>query len=113
MNHCSNLCAIELTQLSKVCNNNNTKLDPSDDFLYDYYQCFSVKCSRASNRFRVFVNGVEVDDFEYLVGGSFTIPADGTNKTIEIRDFDNPGCVDSGTTGRLDILFYRLSDYRE
>ncbi|MBK8370957.1 MAG: gliding motility-associated C-terminal domain-containing protein [Saprospiraceae bacterium] len=101
LNHCSNLCAIELTQLSKVCNNNNTKLDPSDDFYTITINASPLNAPGASNRFRVFVNGVEVDDFEYLVGGSFTIPADGTNKTIEIRDFDNPGCIDSGTTGDL------------
>jgi hypothetical protein len=101
LNHCSNQCAIELTQLSKVCNNNNTKLDATDDFYTVTINAAALNAPGPSNRFRVFVNGVEVDDFAYLVGGTFVVPADGTDKTIEIRDFDNAACTDSGLTGEL------------
>lgn len=99
--HCSNQCAIEITQISKVCNNNNTKTDATDDFYTITVNAQALNAPGSANRFRVFVDNVEVAVFDYGTGGSFVMPADGLDKVIEIRDFDNAACTDSGTTGNL------------
>ena len=101
LDHCSNTCDIEITQLTKVCDDNGTNTDGTDDTYTLTINAIVLNAGGPSNQFRVFVNGTEVAVFTYGTGGSFTLPADGSNPVIEIRDFDNAACTDTRNAGLL------------
>ncbi|MFZ1705285.1 MAG: hypothetical protein WAT79_13135, partial [Saprospiraceae bacterium] len=101
LEHCSNECAIQITELSKVCNNNNTKTDATDDFYTITINANALNAPGSSNSFRVFINNVEVAIFQYGVGGTFVLPANGLDQIVEIRDADLAGCTHSQNTGIL------------
>ncbi len=91
---CSFQCGIIVTQSSSMlCEDNGTPSDPSDD-TFDVIVNAEPLNSSVGNQFTV-TNGVAVfGPFDYFVGGTITLPADGSNTDIFYTDVDDPDCVD-------------------
>lgn len=100
LNPCSTDCLLTITELVKVCNDNGTNADPSDDF-YEFSVNATAINPGVSGTFQVFVDGVLVGTFPYGVGGTFTLPADGSNPQILFVDSDDAQCSASQSAGAL------------
>jgi hypothetical protein len=97
---CSTDCLFTITELVKECDNNGTPSDPSDDF-YTINVNASAVNQGGSNSFVVIVNGNTFGPFVYGIGGSFTLPADGSNPSIRFRDNDILECFVNRSLGAL------------
>lgn len=100
-NPCSTDCLLTITAMNKVCNDAGTNADPVDDF-YTFTVNATAINPGASNSFNVFVGGVLVGTFPYGTGGSFTLPADGSNPVVLFVDANDDQCFASQTAGILD-----------
>ena len=101
LNHCSNTCAIQITQLTKTCNNNGTKSDAGDDFYTITINASVINAGSQSNMYDVLVNNVVVGTFTYGTSGQFNLPANGLDVEITIRDKDDANCTAKRNTGIL------------
>jgi gliding motility-associated-like protein len=100
LNPCSTDCLLTISLLSKVCNDNGTNADPIDDF-YTFTVNATAINPGTGNMFNVFAGGVPVGTFTYGVGGTFTLPADGSNPVILFVDSNDQQCFDSQSAGDL------------
>ncbi|MEZ5031388.1 MAG: gliding motility-associated C-terminal domain-containing protein [Saprospiraceae bacterium] len=100
LNSCSTDCLITITTLTKVCNDAGTNADPSDDF-YEFTVNATAVNGGASNSFIVVINGTNYGPFTYGTGGTFTLPADGSNPVVTFIDNDDPQCSASQSAGTL------------
>lgn len=101
LNSCSTDCLLTIAQLQKACNDAGTNADPVDDF-YTFTVNATAINPGPSNSFQVFAGGVLVGTFTYGTGGTFTLPADGSNPVILFVDADDSQCFDSQSAGDLD-----------
>ena len=99
LDHCSNLCDINIETLIIFCNGNGTPGDPTDDF---YEVTINVSGLNVSNTYEVFIDGSNDYTFAYDQDETFTLPADGSSPLVEVKDTNDPTCVDSQSIGPLD-----------
>jgi hypothetical protein len=100
---CSTNCDLTITQLSKLCNDNGTPSDPSDDFYTVSVNATAVNPGQ-NNTFVVIINGNTFGPYNYGTGGSFSIPADGSNPMVVFRDSDIPGMQRESAAWGIDNL---------
>ncbi len=98
---CSSNCVITPVLVSWDCDDNGTGTDATDDF-YSIVVDASAANGGASGQFNVLVNGVVVGTYDYNMGGSFTLPADGTTQTLVFEDADDSGCTNNLPIGPLE-----------
>ena len=89
---CSTNCKITITTYTKTCKDNGTNTDPLDDYYVITINATAANGS-ASNTFNVVIGGNVVATFTYGVGGTFNLPADGSNPTITLVDTDDNQCT--------------------
>ncbi|MBK7342225.1 MAG: gliding motility-associated C-terminal domain-containing protein [Saprospiraceae bacterium] len=100
LNTCSTNCKLTITTLTKVCDDNGTDYDPADDF-YTFTVNATALNPGASGTFVVVISGNTYGPFTYGTGGTFTIPANGTNPVVTLRDADDSQCFASQSAGAL------------
>ncbi len=100
LNSCSTNCLLTITTLTKVCDDNGTDYDPADDF-YTFTVNATALNPGASGTFNVIISGNTYGPYMYGVGGTFTIPANGTNPVVTFRDADDNQCSASQSAGAL------------
>ena len=98
---CSDPCEINFALLEVICNDNGTVADPSDDF-YDISVNATATYPGPNNNFQVLVDAVEIEIFEYGIGGTFTIPANGNSPVITVIDETETYCFAEQQIGPLD-----------
>ena len=98
---CSDGCLIDIIQLTRLCNNNGTTSDDTDDFYTFTILAQKLNGPSGANTYDVVINGVVIATLPYGVAGNFQYPATGVNETIIIRDSDDNSCTDSTTSGVL------------
>lgn len=97
---CSPTCAINITTLNVVCNDNGTLSIQNDDF-YEITVNAAATDGGNTDNFVVIVDDVEVELFSYGQGGMITLPANGSTPTISVRDETETDCVASSPIGPL------------
>lgn len=97
---CSDDCSLNITSLGIDCNDNGTLADLTDDS-YTVTITAEVINDATADSFLVFVDGVAFGSFPYLTGSSFTLPADGSSPTIEVRNLGAADCSDFRTLNPL------------
>ena len=97
---CSTNCKITVTTFTKLCSDNGTDTDPVDDY-YTITINATVVNGGPSNTFNVIIGGVTIGSYTYGVGGTFTLPADGSTVSISIFDADDGQCQTTKSTGSL------------
>lgn len=94
LNPCSTDCLMQIGSVTKVCNDAGTNADPEDDFYVFTVNATAINPG-APNTFQVFAGGVLVGTFTYGVGGTFNLPADGSNPVLLFVDSEDPQCFAS------------------
>lgn len=91
LNPCSTDCLLSADELSFTCSDNNTPLDPTDDF---YQTTFRVEAINGSvtNRYIVSHNGDRVGSYTYGELVTVDIPADGIVANLQFEDLDDDQC---------------------
>ena len=89
LNPCSTDCELTIENFSVQCFDAGTESDESDDY---YEVTFSVSALNGSARFKVFVDGIEENEYTYGTSVTLRLDADGTTPFIEIRDVGVTGC---------------------
>lgn len=97
---CSTNCAVTLEPLDIFCNGNGTDSDPSDDVYEITINASSIN-GASNNTFNVSVGGAIVANFQYGIGGTITIPAQGQTVVISAIDNADDQCFASQSIGPL------------
>ncbi|NNE16500.1 MAG: hypothetical protein HKN51_16075 [Saprospiraceae bacterium] len=97
---CSSDCEITFILLDYFCSDNNTPLDPSDDF-YEFSIDADVVNGGSANTYNVFLDNILTYSFDYNNTHSFSIPAMNQAVNIRIEDSEITNCFTSDIT---DIL---------
>lgn len=97
---CSPTCAINITTLNVICNDNGTLSIQDDDF-YEIAVNAAATDGGDTDNFVVLVDGVEVNIFSYGQGGTIILPANGSSPTISVRDETETDCIASSPIGPL------------
>lgn len=96
---CSTPCDLEVDSISYICFDNNTP-DPTDDY---YEVVLNVTATGAGSGYTAFINGNLTGPWAYDSIITFTIPADGLEHNIIIKDVDFPSdCKTSALIGPLE-----------
>jgi len=97
---CSTDCELIDVEISAECMDNGTSSDGDDDF-YIVTISAGVINGAANNTFDVKVNDNIIANFEYGVGGTIEIPADGQSVVITISDNADANCFVNESIGDL------------
>ncbi|NNF36336.1 MAG: T9SS type B sorting domain-containing protein, partial [Saprospiraceae bacterium] len=89
LSSCSSTCEVTITQVSTVCDDNGTVSDPSDD---TYTVSFNAAAVNASSSFILFVDGIDSGTFDYGIGGSIILPANGQSVNLSFTDSVESTC---------------------
>lgn len=95
---CSFDCGLTVMNKSFECNNNNTKLDITDDF---YELSISVDGYNTSDLYYVFHNDLNLGSFKYNVINKIKIKANGQVNQFRIQDINNSVCSASFASNTL------------
>ena len=96
---CSTNCAIDLANVSVVCDNKGTDSDPTDDTYTISFVATAVN-NGSSTTFTLLIDNVIRGTYNYGEVVTITLPADGSTPDIRIRDAQNIQCfttLDAGT----------------
>ncbi len=98
---CSPTCAIAITALNLVCNDNGTVSIQSDDF-YELTINAAATAGGDDNTFVVLLDDVATATFTYGIGGTLILPADGAAPTVTVMDEQETDCTATDTIGPLE-----------
>jgi hypothetical protein len=98
LNPCSTNCEAIINTLDVLCNGAGTPTNPDDDF-YDI--TINGGAVNGSTTFNVLIDGVLSYNYDYGLGGSFTLPADGSSPIISMVDSQDDQCFTSQSIGPL------------
>ena len=97
---CSPVCTLAVTSFERNCNDNGTVAIQDDDF-YEFTLVAAAENGAPDGSFELMVNGELTATGTYGVALTFTLPADGDDRILVLRDADYPDCTNALTTGPL------------
>ena len=91
LTHCSSDCGLGINHIDYNCDNNDTPLDPNDDF---YLVNINVSSQNAasSNQYNLFVDDILTYTFNYDEENSFILAADNLISELKFEDVTQNAC---------------------
>ncbi|MFM2392092.1 MAG: hypothetical protein RLZZ546_69 [Bacteroidota bacterium] len=95
---CSFDCGLTIVDKNFECNNNNTKLDITDDY---YDMNIEVDGYNTSGEYYIFLNDINIGSYKYRVKNKVKIKANGQINNFKIQDVNNATCYANFTSSVL------------